>query len=122
MRRAVLWTIALVTGITALPGAAAIAPPFPQPTAVHAYPNPPRWPEHGHRHLHPSGAVLRFDAHLGAYVVVGSEDVYFFDEAFLRFEAGRWLGGEVPSGPWQAIPPEWVPIRLRVKHYVQERR
>jgi hypothetical protein len=120
--RAGLWWIGLVTLVTPGAGAAAVAPPPPAPIALHAYRSPPRWPEQGHRHLHPSGAVLCFDADLGVYAVVGSRDVYFFDDAFLRFAAGRWEGSDEPFGPWRAIPTEWVPIRLRVKHYVRESR
>ncbi len=52
---------------------------------------PPHAPAHGHRHKHHHhGVELVFDAHLGVYVVVGRDDVFFHRDHFYRIVDGGW--------------------------------
>ena len=52
---------------------------------------PPHAPAHGHRHKHQHhGVELVFDSHLGVYVVVGRNDVFFHRDHFYRIVDGGW--------------------------------
>jgi hypothetical protein len=78
---------------------------------------PPPWaPAHGYRHKH-HGADLRFDAHLGVYVVVGHPHIYFHDGHYLRRAHSSWERcGDWKKGRWKPVDVRHVPGPL-VKHY-----
>jgi hypothetical protein len=77
---------------------------------------PPHAPAHGYRHHH-EGAQLRYDAHLGVYVVIGHPDHFFHDGHYYRRLASRWdRCGNWKKGNWKPIELARVPAPL-VKHY-----
>ena len=54
------------------------------------YAPPPHAPAHGYRHHHPQGVDLVFDSGIGAYIVLGFDDLFFFDGVYMRFYDNRW--------------------------------
>jgi hypothetical protein len=80
---------------------------------------PPPWaPAHGYRHKH-AGHELRFDAHLGVYVVVGLPHVYFQSDHYYRREHSEWQRcRNLDKAKWKAIDVAEVPDAL-VKHYAK---
>lgn len=77
---------------------------------------PPHAPAHGYRHAH--GPVdLRWDAHLGVYVVIGHPHHFFHDGRYYRRTAGHWERcGRWEKGSWKRIDATHVPSPL-AKHY-----
>ncbi|MEN8160654.1 MAG: hypothetical protein ABFS41_11345 [Myxococcota bacterium] len=79
---------------------------------------PPPWaPAHGYRHKHHHGADLRFDAHLGVYVVIGSPHVYFHGGHYYRYADSHWeRAGHWRKKKWKRVEGHAVPGKL-VKRY-----
>jgi hypothetical protein len=77
---------------------------------------PPHAPAHGYRHHH--GPVdLRFDAHLGVYVVIGHPHHFFHDGRYYRRAGDRWERcARWEKGDWKGIAGADVPGPL-AKHY-----
>lgn len=64
---------------------------------------------------------MQFDFELGVHTLPGRDGVYYFDHSFLRIHEGSWQFGRSADGPWRERPIEWVPLRLRLKHFADER-
>jgi hypothetical protein len=73
---------------------------------------PPRAPAHGWRRRHPDGVEIIYRSELGAYVVVGLDDAYYYDDVFYLWDSGRWLRAPHFTGPWVAVPTSEVPANL----------
>jgi hypothetical protein len=84
---------------------------------------PPPWaPAHGYRHKHRHGADLRFDAHLGVYVVIGHPNVYFHGDHYYRRAGSHWERcGDWRKGHWKRVDLHAVPGGL-VKHHAPKGR
>jgi hypothetical protein len=77
---------------------------------------PPHAPAHGYRQQH-GGADLRYDGHLGVYVVIGHPDHFFHDGFYYRRLGSRWdRCGSWKKGNWKPVELALVPPPL-VKHY-----
>jgi hypothetical protein len=77
---------------------------------------PPLAPAHGYRHQH--GAVdLRWDAHLGVYVVIGHPHHFFHDGRYYRRAGEHWerCGGWKKAN-WRRVEAAEVPAPL-AEHY-----
>lgn len=77
---------------------------------------PPHAPAHGYRH-HKADVDLRYDAHLGVYVVIGHPHHFFHDGRYYRRVASHWERcGSWKKGNWKPVEVALVPVPL-VKHY-----
>jgi hypothetical protein len=77
---------------------------------------PPHAPAHGYRH-HAADVDLRYDAHLGVYVVIGHPHHFFHDGHYYRRVASRWERcGSWKKGDWMPVEVALVPVPL-VAHY-----
>jgi hypothetical protein len=84
--------------------------------AAHHAP-PPHAPAHGYRHHHHHGADLRFDRHLGVYVVIGHPHHFFHDGRWYRRHDGHWEHCKSwKKGHWKRTDVAVVPMAL-VRHY-----
>jgi hypothetical protein len=79
-------------------------------TVITHYP-PPHAPAHGHRHRY-YDHDLQFDAGIGAYLVIGSPGVYFYDDHYLRFVNGSWQYSIRLNKPWRPAKQTFVPRKL----------
>ncbi len=77
------------------------------------YSPPPRAPRHGHRHSHQHGVDLIFDSGIGAYIVLGFDDLFFFDNHYMRFYDGYWHSADRHDGRWLRANDRRVPHKLR---------
>jgi hypothetical protein len=76
---------------------------------------PPHAPAHGYRHHH--GPVdLRWDAHLGVYVVIGHPHHFFHDGRYYRRNAEQWERCAKWDGKWKRVARADVPGALAA-HY-----
>jgi hypothetical protein len=77
---------------------------------------PPHAPAHGYRHHH--GPVdLRWDAHLGVYVVIGHPHHFFHDGRYYRRSGDHWERcGKWEKANWKRIAGADVPGPLAT-HY-----
>jgi hypothetical protein len=91
-----------------------------EPVVAHHPGPPPHAPAHGHRHKHPGGVDLRFDAELGVYAVVRHTEMYFNDGWFLRIRGGVWQVSATLEGPWKPRSSARVPPGLRAKHHAKK--
>lgn len=92
-------------------------------TVITHYP-PPHAPAHGHRHRY-YNHDLQFDAGFGAYVVIGSPGLYFYDDHYLRYLNGSWQYSIRLDKPWRPARQQLVPRKLWERHakkHRQERR
>lgn len=74
---------------------------------------PPHAPAHGYRLHHQQGVDLVFDSGIGAYIVLGFDDLFFFDNHYMRFYDGYWYFSDRYDGRWRRAVSEPVPHRLR---------
>ncbi len=77
------------------------------------YSPPPRAPRHGHRHSHQHGVDLIFDSGIGAYIALGFDDLFFFDNHYMRFYDGYWHSADRHDGRWRRANDRHVPHKLR---------
>ena len=115
MKRSVL--LLAILSITLLAGCRTVAViPVGHHTTVAAAPAqhvyPPRNPGHGHQH-HYYGHDLEYDTDYDAYVVLGYDGIYFYNDAYLRFYAGSWQVTSSLNGAWHDAGHRHVPNRLR---------
>lgn len=77
---------------------------------------PPHAPAHGYRH-HKGGVDLRYDTHLGVYVVIGHPDHFFYDGRYFRRVASHWERcGSWKKADWKRVEAAAVPASL-ASHY-----
>jgi hypothetical protein len=77
---------------------------------------PPHAPAHGYRHQQHQ-VNMRYDAHLGVYVVIGHPDHYFSDGHYFRRAGSHWERcGNWKKGKWKSIELAMVPTPL-ARHY-----
>jgi len=85
--------------------------PAPVPVAVvHAY--PPHSPPNGYRYRYLDHDLM-FDIDLGAYIVLGFDGIYFYNNAYLRFDNGDWQAVDRLDDPWHRAQYQQVPTKLR---------
>ncbi len=73
---------------------------------------PPHAPAHGYRAKHGHHDLV-YDSGLGAYVVLGYDDLYYLDDHYYRFHDGYWLYSRYIDDDWRRIDYDHVPSRLR---------
>ena len=89
-------------------------------TVVHRH--PPHAPAHGYRH-HYHDHDLEYDSNLGAYIVLGYNGIYFYNNLYVRFYAGDWQVVERLDGRWRRAEHRHVPGKLRThKRYKRHKR
>jgi len=96
-----------------------LAPRASGPVVVHQPGPPSHAPAHGYRHKHQTGVEIRFDSHLGVYIVEGKTDIYFHDGWFIRIRSGVWQVSVTLNGQWKDRSADWVPPGLRSKHHAK---
>lgn len=75
---------------------------------------PAHAPAHGYRRkFQQDGVTLELDETRNVYVVVGLEDVFFFEKRYYRCGEGKWFASPRPDGAWVAIVIGDVPAGLR---------
>jgi hypothetical protein len=74
---------------------------------------PPHAPAHGHRYRHDHGVDLVFDSGIGAYIVLGFDDLFFFNNNYMRFYDGYWHHADRRDGSWLRAKDKHVPHKLR---------
>ncbi|MBC8208216.1 MAG: hypothetical protein H8E79_03480 [Desulfobulbaceae bacterium] len=75
---------------------------------------PPHAPAHGYRQKHHHGVDLKFDAGLGAYLVVKFPGIYFHNGLYSRISPkGAWLVAPRFDGPWRVAVKGDVPQKLK---------
>jgi hypothetical protein len=79
---------------------------------------PPHSPTHGHRHRH-QNHDLQFDSDFGAYLVIGSPGLYFYNDYYMRFYGGVWQITARLDRPWHSAQRHQVPHNLREHHAKQ---
>lgn len=73
---------------------------------------PPHAPAHGYRH-HYYDVDMVFDSGIGAYIVLGFDDLFFLDGLYLRFYDGRWHSSDRYDGRWRLTDDRHIPRKLR---------
>ncbi len=73
---------------------------------------PPHAPAHGYRAKHGHHDLV-YDSRLGAYLVLGYDDLYYLDDHYYRFHDGYWLYSRYFDDDWRRINYDHVPSRLR---------
>lgn len=73
---------------------------------------PPHAPANGYRH-HYRDVDLVFDSRIGAYVVLGFDDLFFLDGLYMRFFDGRWHTTDRYDGRWRIADDRRIPRKLR---------
>jgi len=79
----------------------------------HRHSPPPHAPAHGHRHSHIDGVDLVFDSSIGVYVALGFDDLFFFDNHYMRYYDGYWHHANRYDGGWLRAKDKHVPHKLR---------
>ena len=79
----------------------------------HRHSPPPHAPAHGHRHSHNDGVDLIFDSGIGAYIALGFDDLFFFDNRYMRHYDGYWHYADRYDGRWHRANDKHVPRKLR---------
>jgi hypothetical protein len=91
----------------------------PAPVAARRGP-PAHAAAHGYR-AQRANVELRYDAHLGVYVVLGRPDHFFDGEQFYRRVASHWERcTSFEDGDWRKVAASAVPVRL-AQHYAPRR-
>ena len=113
MKRSVL--LLAILSITLFTGCRTVAviPVGHHSTVTHSqHIYPPQYPSHGYRH-HYYGHELRYDSDFGAYLVLGFDDVYFYNNLYFRFYLGAWQSTSQLGGGWHHAESHRVPGKLR---------
>jgi hypothetical protein len=77
---------------------------------------PPHAPAHGYRHHHHE-VDLRYDVHLGVYVVIGHPHHFFHDGRYYRRAGSGWERcSSWKKAHWKRVEVVGVPVAL-AKHY-----
>lgn len=84
---------------------------YPHHHGYHQGP-PPHAPAHGYRAKHEHHDLV-YDSRLGAYLVLGYDDLYYLDDHYYRFHDGYWLYSRYIDDDWRRIDYDHVPSRLR---------
>lgn len=83
--------------------------------------DPQRVPKHGHRR-HYQEHELRFDARIGAYIIVNQPGIYFSDNHYLRLHRGAWQTANTLNGRWRVAARQEVPEKLsKARHAKKDR-
>ena len=73
---------------------------------------PPHAPAHGYRQHH-HDYDLEYDSDFGAYVVLGYDGIYFYNNLYLRFYDGYWQTTPRLNSTWHHAEHRHIPDRLR---------
>ena len=68
---------------------------------------------HGYAHYNRD---LRYDNHLGVYVVVGRPHYYYHNDHYYRYNGGRWYSSRQMSGNWRDYDYRKLPPGLAKKY------
>ncbi len=72
---------------------------------------PPHAPAHGYRHKHRKHD-MSYDSGVGAYVVIGKNEVYFDDNLYFRYRNGDWQASVNLDSGWNDADKHIVPSKL----------
>ncbi len=84
-------------------------------TVISRYEPPPFAPANGFRQ-HYYDRELQYDSGFGAYVVIGSPGLYFYDNHYIRYYDNRWQSTNRLQGVWRPAGNRDVPGKLRERH------
>ncbi|MEE8379802.1 MAG: hypothetical protein V3R49_05460 [Gammaproteobacteria bacterium] len=73
---------------------------------------PSHAPAHGYRQQHHDVDMI-FDSGVGAYIVLGFDNLFFFNNNYMRFYDGYWHYSERHNGRWHRANDRHVPHKLR---------
>jgi hypothetical protein len=81
------------------------------------YGPPPHAPAHGYRAKTSHGVRIRFDSHLGVYVVLDIPDRYYYKGVYFSYRKGKWFSSNHPDGPWKKYSKKALPPGLYKKYH-----
>ncbi|MBN4079249.1 hypothetical protein JYT26_01275 [Beggiatoa alba] len=82
---------------------------------------PPHAPAHGYRYRH-FDHDLRYDTGFGAYVVINSPGLYFYNDHYMRYYADSWQITNRLEGTWRPALGNDIPRKLKMaKHRDKDR-
>jgi len=73
---------------------------------------PSHAPAHGYRQHHDDVDMI-FDSGIGAYIVLGFDNLFFFNSNYMRFYDGYWHYSARHNGRWHRANDRHVPHKLR---------
>ena len=81
------------------------------------YGPPPHTAKHGYRQPY-GGYEVRYDAHLGVYLVVGMPDYYYLDDQYYRYDRSRnhWYYSHDLDKGWRDYDERRLPPGLAKKY------
>jgi len=79
------------------------------------YGPPPHTAKHGYRQPY-NGREVRYDAHLGVYLVVGMPDYYYLDNKYYRYDRNRWYYSQDVNQGWHDYDGRRLPLGLQKKY------
>jgi hypothetical protein len=107
-------------GMTAMTGALLLAAGcvvYPHGNAGNDrnYGPPPHAAKHGYRQPY-NGHEVRYDAHLGVYLVVGMPNYYYLDNQYYRYDQNRWYYSQDVNKGWRDYDERRLPPGLAKKY------
>lgn len=84
-------------------------------TVTTYYEPPPFSPANGYRYRYYDNELL-YDAGFGAYVVIGSPGLYFYNGHYVRYYDNRWQTRNRLQEVWRPAGERGVPRKLRERH------
>jgi hypothetical protein len=74
---------------------------------------PPHAPAHGHRLHYQNDIDMIFDSGIGAYIVLGFDNLFFFNNHYMRYYDGYWHYSDRHNGKWLRADDRHIPYSLR---------
>ncbi len=107
-------------GMTALTGAllmtaGCVAYPDNHRGYQRDYGPPPHTAKHGYRQPY-NGHEVRYDSHLGVYLVVGMPNYYYLDNQYYRYDNNRWYYSQNVNKGWRDYDERRLPPGLQKKY------
>jgi hypothetical protein len=88
---------------------------YPQGHAQKTNGPPAQAPAHGYKHKH-HGHQLVYDTSLGAYIVIGQPNIYFYNNHYYKHSNDRWYYSVEPNN-WQHYKDNKLPSGLSNKYH-----
>jgi len=86
---------------------------------------PPHAPAHGYRHKQPhhgQSLELVFDSDIGAYLVVGLPNHYYWNGYYLRIDGNQWYASVDLDGGWERRSDDALPSGMKRKKHPKAKR
>jgi hypothetical protein len=84
------------------------------------YGPPPHAPAHGYRNQH-QGHVVRYDASLGVYVVLGLPNYYYNNNVYYRYDRDDWYYSHSLDRDWRHCDERNLPPGLAKKYKARKK-